>query len=163
MQIISATAQHAASIAEIYNHAVVHTTAIWNDTQVNTANRVAWIAARQALGYPVLVAVKDEQVLGYTSFGDFRAFEGYRFTAEHSVYVHPDARRQGIATSLLTACVAEARRLGKHVLIGAIEAGNLGSITLHQQMGFVETGRLQQVGFKFGRWLDLSLMQLVLK
>ncbi|KRD64679.1 N-acetyltransferase family protein [Ensifer sp. ENS10] len=150
-------------ICEIYNDAVANTTAIWNETLVDVANRTAWLKARADAGYPVLVAVSDEgDVVGYASFGDWRAFDGYRHTVEHSVYVHKHRRGGGIGRKLMVALIAEAERLGKHVMIAGIESENTASIRLHAQLGFVETGRMREVGTKFGRWLDLTFMQLVL-
>lgn len=84
-----------AAITEIYNHAVLHTAAIWNDQTVDTDNRLARYEARQLLGYPVLVSEEDGVVTGYASFGDWRSFEGFRYTVEHSVYVHPAHREKG--------------------------------------------------------------------
>lgn len=148
-------------ILAIYNDAVQHTTAIWNDTPVDRTNRAAWLAARTAAGYPVLVATAaDGAVLGYASFGDWRAFDGYRHTVEHSVYVHRDARGRGTGHALLAALTGRARALGKHVMVAAIDADNLASLALHRRLGFTETGRMPQVGCKFGRWLDLAWMQL---
>lgn len=150
-------------ICEIYNDAVANTTAIWNETLVDVANRTAWLKARVDAGYPVLVAVSDEgDVVGYASFGDWRAFDGYRHTVEHSVYVHKDRRGGGIGRELMVALIAEAERLGKHVMIAGIESENTASIRLHTQLGFIDTGRMREVGTKFGRWLDLTFMQLVL-
>lgn len=150
-------------ICEIYNDAVANTAAIWNETLVDVANRVAWLKARTDVGYPVLVAVSEEgDVIGYGSFGDWRAFDGYRHTVEHSVYVHKDRRGGGIGRKLMVALIAEAERLGKHVMIAGIESENAASIRLHAQLGFEDTGRLREVGTKFGRWLDLTFMQLVL-
>ncbi|SDA97935.1 GNAT family N-acetyltransferase [Sinorhizobium sp. NFACC03] len=150
-------------ICEIYNDAVANTTAIWNETLVDVANRTAWLKARVDAGYPVLVAVSDEgDVVGYASFGDWRAFDGYRHTVEHSVYVHKDRRGGGIGRELMVALIAEAERLGKHVMIAGIESENTASIRLHAQLGFIDTGRMREVGTKFGRWLDLTFMQLVL-
>ena len=148
-----------AAILAIYNDAVVHTTAIWNDAEVDLANREAWLAARQRQGYPVLAAQEDGAVVGYGSFGDFRAFDGYRFSVEHSVYVAEGARRRGVASALIEALIEKARELGKHVIVGGIAADNHASIALHLKLGFVETGRMPEVGFKFGRWLDLVFMQ----
>lgn len=150
-------------ILAIYNDAVQHTTAIWNDTLVDRANRAAWLAARTAAGYPVLIAAAaDGAVLGYASFGDWRAFDGYRHTVEHSVYVHRDARGRGTGHALLAALTGRARALGKHVMVAAIDADNLASLRLHRRLGFTETGRMPQVGCKFGRWLDLAWLQLQL-
>jgi phosphinothricin acetyltransferase len=159
MTVRDATEADLPAILAIYNDAVVDTTAIWNDSLADLANRKAWWEARLKLGYPVLVADEGGRVLGYASFGDFRAFDGYRFTVEHSVYVTAAARRRGIASALVTALVGEARALGKHVMIAGIAADNDASIALHARLGFVETGRMPEVGFKFGRWLDLVLMQ----
>jgi phosphinothricin acetyltransferase len=147
------------AVTAIYNHAVVHTTAIWNDAVVDLENRRAWYEARRERGYPVLVAEIDGTVAGYGSFGDFRAFEGYRFSVEHSVYVAEAMRRRGIASQLLTTLIDEARRLGKHVMIAGVAADNDVSIRLHLRHGFVETARMPEVGIKFGRWLDLVFLQ----
>lgn len=153
----------AARIAAIYNDAVEHTTAIWNDATVDAENRSAWMRGRATDGYPVLVAADSEgEVLGYASFGDWRAFDGYRHTVEHSVYVRADIRGAGIGRRLMEALIAEARALGKHVMVAGIEAGNLGSIALHEKLGFVRVGSMPQVGTKFGRWLDLVFLQLTL-
>ena len=158
-----AAARDASGIRDIYNDAVVNTNAIWNEQVVDEANRVAWLHARQGMGYPVLVAVNAEEgLLGYASFGDWRAFDGYRHTVEHSVYVHPDARGQGVAQLLMQMLIERARVLDKHVMVAAIEAGNQPSIALHRRLGFVQTGLMPEVGVKFGRWLDLLWMQLIL-
>ena len=163
MQIRDAAARDIGGIAAIYNDAVANTTAIWNETVVDAANRSAWLAERTRQGYPVLVAVEDDgTVLGYASFGDWRAFDGYRHTVEHSVYVRGDRRRGGVGVALMTALIDRARALGKHAMIGGIEAGNAPSIRLHERLGFRQVGLLPQVGAKFGRWLDLAFLQLTL-
>jgi len=154
-----ATEDDLPAILAIYNDAVINTTAIWNDAMVDLDNRRAWLEARRRQDYPVLVAVVEDAVVGYGSFGDFRAFDGYRFTVEHSIYVAEAARRRGVATALLAALIERAAALGKHVMIGGIAADNEASLRLHAAHGFVETGRLPEVGTKFGRWLDLVLMQ----
>lgn len=149
------------TIREIYNDAVSNTTAIWNDQPVDLANRQAWFAARQSQGYPVLVAADEEDnVLGYASFGDWRPFDGFRHTVEHSVYVRNDQRGKGIGPLLLAALIQSAKACDKHVMVAAIESGNLGSIRLHERAGFVTTGQMPEVGIKFGRRLDLTFMQL---
>ncbi len=160
MQTRDATPSDAEGIMAIYNHAVAHTTAIWNDTLVDAANRRQWIADRQAMGFPVLVVAHEAQVLGYASFGPWRAFDGFRNTVEHSVYVHPDHQGQGLGLSLMQALIERARTLKIHVMVAAIEAGNTASIRLHQRLGFEQTGLMPEVGTKFGRWLDLAFLQL---
>jgi L-amino acid N-acyltransferase len=147
------------AILAIYNDAVLNTTAIWNETPVDLENRSAWMRARTAAGFPIYVADEAGRVAGYGSFGDFRPFEGYRVTVEHSLYVDPAARGRGLGKALLTALVDEARRLGKRAMIGGIDGANEVSIALHRKFGFVEVGRLPGVGTKFGRPLELVLMQ----
>jgi phosphinothricin acetyltransferase len=150
-------------IRAIYHDAVQNSTAIWNDDPVDLANRQAWFAARQQQGYPILVAAGDDgEVLGYAAFGDWRPFDGFRHSVEHSVYVRADQRGQGLGPALLSALIERARTCGKHVMVAAIESSNAASIRLHQRLGFATCGQMPQVGCKFGRWLDLTLMQLTL-
>lgn len=151
-------------ITAIYNDAVEHTTAIWNETVVDLANRAAWMADRRAAGYPVLVAVGDDtdETLGYATFGAWRPHDGYRHTVEHSVYVRSDQRGNGLGRSLMLALIEQAKLLGMHVMVAGIDATNVGSIRLHEKLGFTTTGTLRQVGTKFDRWLDLTFLQLVL-
>lgn len=163
MEIVDATHNHIEGITAIYNDAVENSTAIWNDLKVDSANRIAWLADRQRSGYPVLVAVAaDASVLGYASFGDWRAWDGYRHTVEHSVYVRADQRGNGIGKHLLVALIERARAIGKHVMVAGIEAGNVASIRLHETLGFEHAGNLKEVGVKFGVWLDLAFLQLTL-
>jgi L-amino acid N-acyltransferase len=163
MDIRDATPADASAIAAIYNDAVVNTTAIWNDTQIDTANRRSWLADREQQGYPVLAAVNGEGVVvGYASFGDWRAWDGYRHTVEHSVYVCADQRGNGIGKMLMVELIARARTVGKHVMVAGIEARNIDSLRLHEKLGFESAGLLRQVGMKFGEWLDLAFLQLIL-
>ncbi|MCQ4634214.1 phosphinothricin acetyltransferase [Shinella sp. BE166] len=147
-------------ILDIYNDAVANTTAIWNEAEVDLANRKAWFAARREQGFPILVAVRGRQVVGYASYGDWRAFDGFRHTVEHSVYVRGDARGTGTGKRLMKALVDRASFNGIHVMVGCIEAENAASIKLHEKLGFRTVGRFSEVGIKFGRWLDLTCMEL---
>ncbi|MCO6177508.1 GNAT family N-acetyltransferase [Ciceribacter sp. RN22] len=158
----NATEADLAAIRDIYNDAVEHTTAIWNDQLIDVENRRAWLELRRARGFPVLVAEVDGKVAGYASYGDWRAFDGYRHTVEHSVYVHKDARGGGIGKALMKALIERAREGRVHVMIAAIEAGNTASIRLHESLGFRLVGIHEEVGTKFGRWLDLAMMELKL-
>lgn len=158
-----ATAADAPAIAAIYNDAVLNTTAIWNDTPVSAENRAIWLSDRTSAGFPVIVAVDQHgDTVGYATFGPWRAFDGYRHTVEHSLYVRADQRGNGLGSLLLTDLIAHARRLGKHTMIAGIDASNHASIRLHEKLGFVHRGTLPQVGTKFGSWLDLTFMQLTL-
>ncbi|APX33214.1 GNAT family N-acetyltransferase [Brachybacterium sp. P6-10-X1] len=163
MTIDEATDASVPAITAIYNDAVRSTTAVWNSSTVDLADRAEWLAEHRAAGHPVLVALDDElEVVGYATFGDWRAWEGYRYTVEHSVYVRGDQRGQGIGEQLLVELISRARELGKHVLVAGIEAGNAASIGLHEKLGFRQVGFFPQVGRKFDRWLDLVFLQLTL-
>ncbi|MCY1421284.1 N-acyltransferase YncA [compost metagenome] len=151
------------AIRDIYNDAVLNTTAIWNEQPVDLVNRQSWYDARQAQQYPILVATGEAgAVLGYASFGDWRPFEGFRHTVEHSVYIRADQRGHGLGPLLMMALIERARACDKHVMVAAIESGNAASIRLHERLGFTINGQMPQVGVKFGRWLDLTFMQLIL-
>ncbi len=162
IQLRDATVEDLPGIMDIYNDAVLNTTAIWNEIVVDLDNRKEWFKARKERGFPVIVAVMDGQVTGYASYGDWRAFDGYRHTREHSIYVHKDARGLGLGKQLMQALIDHARSNDVHVLIGAIESENMASIRLHEAMGFRIAGRFSEVGTKFGRWLDLTCMELKL-
>lgn len=162
MMIRPATEQDILAITAIFNEAVVNSNAIWTEKQDTEAERLAWMKARLALGYPVLVAAEGPVVLGYGTFGDFRAFPGYRYSVEHSVYIHVDHRGRGLGRVIVDELVAAANALGKHVMIAGIDGGNPASLRLHAQAGFVEVARMPEVGRKFGRWLELVFMQRVL-
>ncbi len=162
IQLREATVEDLPGIMDIYNDAVLNTTAIWNEIVVDLDNRKEWFKARKGRGFPVIVAVMDGKVTGYASYGDWRAFDGYRHTREHSIYVHKNARGLGLGKQLMQALIDHARSNDVHVLIGAIESENLASIRLHEAMGFRIAGRFSEVGTKFGRWLDLTCMELKL-
>lgn len=149
------------AILAIYNDAVMKTTAIWNEAPSDLEGRRIWFAERRKAGFPVLVA-HDDGIMGYGTFGQFRPFEGYRHTVEHSVYVLGEAQGKGFGKMLLQALIEEARGLGKRVMVGAIDASNYASLALHEHMGFEETGRMPGVGEKFGKRLDMVLVQLKL-
>jgi L-amino acid N-acyltransferase len=150
-------------ILAIYNEVVRTSTAVYTDEESSLDQRRAWFRDRRALGYPILVAEDGAgEVAGFSSFGDFRPWPGYRFTVEHSVYIRMDCRGQGLGTALIEPLLAEATALGKHVMIAGIDAANPASIRLHEKLGFTRVGRLHEVGAKFGRWLDLVFMQRLL-
>ncbi len=163
MDIREAFETDALGILQIYNDAVLHTTAIWNDQPSNLEGRLAWLAERRHSGFPVLVATDGAEVRGYASFGAFRPWDSYRHTVEHSVYVDRAARRGGIGRALVEALIGRARATGKHVMVAGIEATNEASLRLHARLGFAEVGHLKSVGRKFDKWLDLVFMQLMLQ
>ena len=145
----------------IYNEIVRTSSAVYTEQEATLEDRQAWLAARTAQGYPVLVATDaaDGSVLGYSTFGDFRPWPGYRRTVEHPVYVRADTRGRGVGAALVEPLFGLAAGLGKHVMVAGIEAANPASIRLHERLGFERAGLLREVGTKFGRWLDLVFMQ----
>lgn len=147
------------AILDIHNDAIRNTTAIWDETEVGLDERMAWLNGRLRAGNPVLTAVVDGHVAGYASYAQWRPKSGYRLTVEHSVYVAPGFHRRGVASGLLTELIERASIAGIHALVGVIESRNTTSIALHEKFGFVTVGQMPEVGIKFDRWLDLTLMQ----
>ncbi len=163
MRIRDAGPKDAAAIAAIFNEVVTSGTAIWSGHTVDATDRAAWMASRQQKGFPVLVAeVAGGAIAGFASYGEWRVSDGYRHTVEHSVYVRADACGDGIGAALLEALIKRAREQGKHVMIAMIDGDNAGSIRFHTRFGFAHAGRVSQVGAKYGRWLDVVIMQLTL-
>lgn len=163
MHLRDAIGEDVPALLNIHNDAVRTLKAIWTDRQETLESRRAWFDARKAAGLPIIVAEDESgQVVGYGSFGPYREKEGFRLTMEHSVYVLPEARGLGAGRALLERLIEVARQDGYHVLVAAIDGENTGSVALHEKCGFKVVGRLPQVGMKFGDWLDLVLMTLLL-
>ncbi|MDF7675687.1 GNAT family N-acetyltransferase [Neisseriaceae bacterium ESL0693] len=156
-------AAHADAILAIFNDAIVHSTALYDYEPRQPQFMAGWFASKRAKSCPVLGAV-DEQgtLLAFASWGAFRDYPANKYTIEHSIYVHRDHRRRGLARYLMQALIERAIKSEKHVMMGVIDAANTGSIALHEQLGFRQVGTLPQIGFKFGRWLDVVLYQLIL-
>ncbi len=159
MNIHDAAAADLPGLLAIYNEVIATSTAVYTDNPVTLDNRVQWWRERVAKGFPVLVATAGSEVLGFSTFGDFRAWPGYRYTVEHSVHVRADRRGQGIGKALLTALFPRAEALGMHVMIAGVDGANAASIRFHERLGFERAGNLREVGNKFGRWLDLVFLQ----
>jgi L-amino acid N-acyltransferase len=148
------------AILAIHNDAILNSAAIWEDEPVDRSEREAWLAARTADGKPVFVAVDDGDVIGFASYAQWRSRCGYRHTVEDSVYLAASHRGRGIGRTLLVRLIEHARSAGHHVMLADIESGNTASVRLHESLGFVEAGRLRQIGRKFDRWLDLTILEL---
>ncbi|MGB6007423.1 N-acetyltransferase family protein [Castellaniella sp.] len=155
--------RHATAILDIFNEAILNSTALYDYAPRAPESMGPWFAAKEKGGFPV-IGIEDASgaLLAFGSYGTFRAWPAYKYTVEHSVYVHPDHRGRGLGREILQALIAAARDRGVHALVGGIDAANAGSIALHKRLGFSHVGTLPQVGFKFGRWLDLSFYQLLL-
>ncbi|MFI9150170.1 GNAT family N-acetyltransferase [Streptomyces sp. NPDC053367] len=149
------------AVREIRNHAIAHSTALWTDTLQSPAEAETWLAAHLERG-SAFVAEADGEVVGFAVYGQWREKEGYRHTVEDSVYVREGRHGLGIGSALLGALITAAREAGHHVMIAGIEAENTASVRLHERFGFLHAGTIPEVGVKFGRWLDLTLMRLPL-
>jgi L-amino acid N-acyltransferase YncA len=147
------------AVMEIYNQVLTTSTAIYSDKPISLQDRVTWWQIRRQQGYPVLVADEQDEIAGYASFGDFRAWPGYRFTVEHSVHVHANWRGRGVGSQLLKELMERARAAGKHVMLGGVDAENVASLRFHERLGFQRVAHFREVGYKFGRYLDLIFLQ----
>jgi len=163
IEIRKATRKDITGILEIVNHSIIHSTAIYDYDIRNIEQQEAWFLEKEILGQPVIVAEVAGQVAGFGTYGTFRVKLAYQYTVEHSVYVAEDYIGRGIGKLLLKQLIELAKLDGYHTMIGCIDADNGGSIAFHEKFGFKISGTLNEVGFKFGRWLDLVLMQLLLK
>lgn len=166
-----ATEADVPAIVAIYNEVIATSDAIWREEPVTIEDRLAWLGALAADGYPVLVALDvhdrsgvgeagEGPVVGYASLGPFRPWPGYHPTVEHSIHVRSDRRGAGVGAALLGALVAAAVGLGKERMVAGIDGENEGSVRFHERFGFREVGRMPGIGRRFGRSLDLVLLQL---
>ena len=160
MQIRPATRADLPGILEIYNEAVLNTTATYDYEPRTLEHRTQWFEERQREGYPIFVAVDEAgRVIGWSALNPFHARIGYRFTSENSVYVAADARGRGVGKLLLAPLIEGAKARGLHAIIAVIDAQNEASIRLHAAFGFEKVGLFKQTGFKFNRWLDVVYME----
>ena len=162
MEIRLANSSDVQAIRAIYNHSIEHTTSVYSYEGFSEERMERWYLDKLELDLPVLVACEDGVITGYATYGPFRNWPAYKFTVEHSIHIHIDHRRKGLARKLLMELITVARENGMHALIGGIDADNDGSIKLHEAFGFEVVGHLPQVGFKFDRWLDLKFLQIIL-
>lgn len=163
MRIIDCDRSHAGPVLAIINEAIENSTALYDYHARTPAMMDAWFDAKQQARYPVIGVVDAAgQLLGFASYGAFRAWPAYRYSVEHSLYVERAHRGRGIGKLLLAELIASAVRQDYHMLIGGIDAHNEASIALHRRFGFEQCAHIRQAGFKFNRWLDLVFYQLLL-
>lgn len=146
-------------ILAIYNEVIRNSTAVYSEVEFTAERGEAWFDAKAPQGFPCIVARDAMGISGFGTFGDFRAWPCYQFSVEHSVHVRADRRGAGIGRALVLELIERATAMGKHVMIAGIDAGNAASIRLHEQLGFAVVGHFHEVGFKFGRWLDLKFLE----
>jgi L-amino acid N-acyltransferase len=155
--------EHGAAILEILNDAIVSSTALYDYRPREPGSMTGWFEAKRAGQFPVWGALDDAgALLGFASYGSFRAWPAYKYSVEHSVYVARGHRGQGIGKALMQRLIQSATEQQLHALIGGIDAANADSVAFHQRLGFVHSGTIKEAGFKFGRWLDLAFYQLIL-
>jgi L-amino acid N-acyltransferase len=155
----SSTPSDAGEIAALLNAHLATTTIEWTVTPRTADDMLEWLRVHEV----VLVAEEHGEVVGVAAFGWFRdvvKWPGYRFTVENTVHVREDRWGSGVGDALMLALIERARQSGKHTMIAAVDSTNEASIRFHQRLGFVEVAHLPEVGAKFGRWLDLVLLQL---
>jgi L-amino acid N-acyltransferase YncA len=165
MQFVDCTNEkHAGEILAIFNDAIVNSTALYDYKPRTPESMVAWFKAKEAGRYPVIGAADSQgRLMGFASYGSFRAWPAYKYSIEHSVYVEKSQRRKGVGEALMRRLIAAAMEQQYHCMVGGIDVANAGSIAMHEKLGFTHAGTIRQAGFKFGRWLDLGFWQLLLK
>jgi phosphinothricin acetyltransferase len=164
IRVIDCDESFSEAILSIINHAISNSVALYDYKPRTLDSMAAWFAAKRKGSFPVIGAVSDKgELLGFASYGGFRAWPAYKYSAEHSVYVSAAHRGKGIGKRLLQSIIDEARHQSYHVLIGGIDSQNTASVALHKSLGFQRAGTIRQVGFKFQRWLDLDFYQLILE
>jgi L-amino acid N-acyltransferase YncA len=162
LEIRDATEADCTSMLAIYNEIVAVSTAIFSDTPRTEEQQYYWFEDRVSQRLPVLVATDEQGVVGFSSYGPFRSWPGYRHTVENSVYVAARARKRGVGSLLLRALIERAVAAQLHTMIAGIDGENFGSMRLHEKLGFTRVAELKQVGRKFDRWLDLTFYQRML-
>jgi L-amino acid N-acyltransferase len=149
-------------ILEIYNHVILNTTAVYAYEPHTLEMRMDWFESKVRDGYPLFVAEDAGRVVGLSTYGPFRAWPAYKYTVENSVYVAADRRGKGIARLLMSPLIVAACVQGYHAIIASVDAMNEPSLRLHRSLGFEEVAHFRQVSYKFGRWLDLKFLELLL-
>jgi L-amino acid N-acyltransferase YncA len=160
--ISNATERDLQPMLDVYNEAILNTTAVYQEETHTMPMRRKWFEEKQQAGLPVYVAHMNNEFAGFSSYGPFRNWPGYRYTVEHSVYVAAGFRGRGIGKKLVKALIEHARKQKIHVIIAGIDAAGEASIGLHLSLGFKEVAFFKEVGFKFDRWLDLKFFELIL-
>ena len=161
--ISNATERDLQPMLDVYNEAIINTMAVYQEETHTLAMRKKWFEEKQQAGLPVFVAYVNNEFAGFSTYGPFRNWPGYRYTVEHSVYVATGFRGRGIGKKLVKAVIDHARQKKMHVIIAGIDAAGEASIGLHSSLGFKEVAWFKEVGFKFGRWLDLIFLELILE
>jgi phosphinothricin acetyltransferase len=163
MKIINCEWRYAPEILAIFNHEIMNSSALYDYKPRTMATMAEWFDVKQKKNYPVIGLIDDDGTLaGFASYGPFRAWPAYKYSVEHSVYIHRDRRGQGLGKTLVREILASAQKQNYRTVIGGIDSQNTASIRLHLSLGFSHCASIKQAGFKFGRWLDLEFYQYML-
>ena len=163
MKIISCTKEHSSAILEILNEAILNSTALYDYVPRGPETMNPWFDIKIKNNFPVIGLMSDEDdLLAFGTYGTFRAWPAYKYSVEHSLYVHKDHRGKGYGKIILQQLIQDAKSKDYHNLIAGIDSQNISSIKLHEASGFVFSGRIKHAGYKFSRWLDLDFYQLLL-
>jgi phosphinothricin acetyltransferase len=155
--------EHGGAILGILNDAILTSTALYEYAPREPGSMAAWFEQKRRGAFPVWGALDERgALLGFATYGTFRARPAYKYSVEHSVYVERGARGHGVGQALMRRLIESAQQQQLHVMIGGIDGTNAESIAFHEKLGFAHAGTIQQAGFKFGRWLDLAFYQLIL-
>lgn len=158
----SATENDLPETLDIYNEIIANSTAIFQYEPQTIEMRKTWFAEKQEKKFPVFIAEENNVIVGFSTFGQFRNWQAYKYSVENSVYVRADCRGRGIGKLLLQPLIDTAKQMQLHTIIAGIVADNEASIALHKQFGFIEVAHFKEVGYKFNKWLDLKFLQLML-
>ncbi len=154
-----ATLQDAADIATIYNHYITGTTVSFEEAPVSTTEMENRLKSVSEASLPWLVFEEDGQVKGYAYASKWKPRSAYRFSVESSVYLRHDCTGRGLGRLLYEALFAELARRGIHSVIGGVALPNEASVALHEKLGMKKIAHFEEVGFKFGKWLDVAYWQ----
>jgi len=164
MQLKPCTEKQLPEILDIFNEAILNSTALYDYKTRTMETMTTWYADKINNNYPVVGAFdENDTLLGFATYGMFRVRPAYKYTVEHSIYVRSDKRGAGWGKVLLREIIKKAEEQNFHVMVGVIDASNTISMKLHENEGFVQTGIMKEVGYKFGKWLDAAFYQLTLK
>jgi len=150
-------------ILEIYNDAILNTTSVYDYNAHTIDDRKKWYEKKKQEGYPILVFEQNNKVIGFATFGPFRAWPAYKYSVEHSIYVHERYRNKGIGTALAKEIIRITNEREFATLVAGIDEANEISVTMHEKLGFKHSGTINKAGYKFGKWLNLAFYQLDLK
>lgn len=155
---------HTEEILFILNEAIINSTALYDYKPRRLESMSAWFKAKQANNFPIIGAILPTgELAGFATYGTFRAWPAYKYSVEHSVYIHKSHQGNGLGLALMQRLIAKAVEQQYHVMIGGIDENNVASVILHEKLGFNHAGTIRHAGFKFGRWLDLAFYQLILQ